>query len=50
MDIRTQLSNIIWHIEVNRDALGDKRTLDDVLVSLKRMEYDEGLKKAASKS
>lgn len=32
-----QLKNIIWHIETNREVLGDKRTLDDVLKSLKNM-------------
>ncbi|WP_264170102.1 hypothetical protein [Clostridium estertheticum] len=35
MDIKTQLENIIWHIETNRKVLGDKETLDNVLKSLK---------------
>lgn len=34
MDKR-QIENIIWHIETNREVLGDKRTLDDVLKALK---------------
>lgn len=35
MGIETQIENIIWHIETNREVLGDKKTLDDVLESLK---------------
>lgn len=30
-----KLDNVIWHIETNREVLGDKRTLDDVLQALK---------------
>lgn len=30
MDIKTQLENIVWHINTNREVLGDARTLDDV--------------------
>lgn len=37
MTIKEQLENIIWHIETNRETIGDKRTLDDVLISLKNM-------------
>lgn len=31
------LNNIIWHIETNREVLGDTRTLDDVFQSLRNM-------------
>ncbi|MEM5660877.1 hypothetical protein AAHB62_10410 [Bacillus cereus] len=37
MDVKKQLENVVWHIETNRKVLGDKNTLDDVLVALKRM-------------
>ncbi|WP_035790240.1 hypothetical protein [Clostridium beijerinckii] len=30
-----KLDNVIWHIETNRQVLGDKRTLDDVFQALK---------------
>lgn len=36
--LRVRIGRIIWHIEANRDVLGDKRTLDDVLRSLKSLE------------
>lgn len=29
--------NVVWHIETNRKVLGDQKTLDDVLIALKRM-------------
>lgn len=35
MGIEKQIENIIWHIETNREVLSDKKTLDDVLKSLK---------------
>ncbi|PGH81067.1 hypothetical protein CN899_21235 [Bacillus thuringiensis] len=60
MDVKKQLKNVVWHIETNRKVLGDKNTLDDVLVALKRMAseaesekvryYGGGTKSAASKS
>lgn len=50
MDMKKQLENIVWHIETNREVIGDKRTLDDVLISLKRMVRDEEMKRAASKN
>lgn len=37
MDVKKQLENVVWHIETNRKVLGDKNTLDDVLIALKRM-------------
>ncbi|MEE3957843.1 hypothetical protein ACFVXR_17460 [Bacillus thuringiensis] len=37
MDIKRKLENIVWHIETNREILGDKRTLDDVWNALKIM-------------
>ncbi|HDR7624473.1 TPA: hypothetical protein QCX73_005374 [Bacillus mycoides] len=37
MNVKKQLENVVWHIETNRKVLGDKNTLDDVLVALKRM-------------
>lgn len=37
MDVNTKLENIIWHINTNRQVLGDARTLDDVLTALKRI-------------
>lgn len=37
MATKKELENIIWHIETNRKVLGDKRTLDDVLKSLKTL-------------
>lgn len=36
-----QIENIIWHIETNRKVLGDERTLDDVLKSLKNNSAEE---------
>lgn len=30
-----EIENIIWHIETNRETLGDKKTLDMVLEALK---------------
>ncbi|MED0946206.1 hypothetical protein [Bacillus mycoides] len=48
MNIKTQLENIVWHIQTNRDVIGDKQTLDDVLISLKRMVRDEESKRAVS--
>lgn len=46
MDIKRKLENIVWHIETNREILGDKRTLDDVWNALKIMvdKPDEGNK------
>lgn len=35
MKNKKALENILWHIETNRTVLGDKRTLDDVLRSLR---------------
>ncbi len=37
MDVKKQLENVVWHIETNRKVLGDQKTLDDVLIALKRM-------------
>ncbi|MEB9437419.1 hypothetical protein P4I98_03910 [Bacillus cereus] len=37
MNVKKQLENVVWHIETNRDVIGDARTLDDVLIALKRM-------------
>lgn len=37
MELKEKLENIIWHIEANRDISGDKRILDDVLLSLKKI-------------
>ncbi|MED2213115.1 hypothetical protein P4V91_08195 [Bacillus thuringiensis] len=37
MNVKKQLENVVWHIETNRKVLGDQKTLDDVLVALKRM-------------
>lgn len=34
---KKKIENIVWHIETNREVLGDKRTLDDVLLSLKNI-------------
>lgn len=36
-EIEKMVENIEWHIKINRDILGDKRTLDDVHASLKNM-------------
>ncbi|WP_237656539.1 hypothetical protein, partial [Bacillus thuringiensis] len=37
MEVKNKLENIIWHIKTNRVVLGDKRTLNDVLVALENM-------------
>lgn len=37
MDIKRKLENIVWHIETNREVLGDTRILNDVMIALKRM-------------
>ncbi|MDI6679737.1 hypothetical protein QMA02_28505 [Bacillus wiedmannii] len=37
MNVKKQLENVVWHIETNRKVLGNQKTLDDVLVALKRM-------------
>lgn len=50
MNMKKQLENVVWHIETNRKVLGDEKTLDDVLIALKRMVRDEESKRAASKS
>ena len=41
MELKDKLENVIWHIETNRAVLGDKKTLDDVLSSLKNMVKSE---------
>lgn len=35
MNLNKKLENIVWHINTNREVLGDTRTLDDVLTALK---------------
>jgi hypothetical protein len=35
-----RIENILWHIEVNRNVLGDKKTLDDVQKSLRLLIND----------
>ncbi|HFJ9417123.1 TPA: hypothetical protein ACGW7C_004687 [Bacillus paranthracis] len=37
MEVKNKLENNIWHIKTNRVVLGDKRTLNDVLVALENM-------------
>lgn len=32
-----KIKNIIWHIETNRNVLGDTQVLNDVLKSLKNI-------------
>lgn len=36
-EIQKMIENIEWHIETNRNVLGDKRTLDDVHKSLSNL-------------
>ncbi|PDZ06568.1 hypothetical protein CON03_07115 [Bacillus cereus] len=35
MNLKKKLGNIVWHIENNREVLGDTQVLDQVLESLK---------------
>jgi hypothetical protein len=35
-----RVEKILWHIETNRDVLGDKKTLDDVQKSLRLLIND----------
>lgn len=37
MSLNKKLENIVWHINTNREVLGDTRTLEDVLTALKRI-------------
>ena len=39
-EVKRRINNIIWHIETNRKVLGDQRTLDDVLKSLKNWQQE----------
>lgn len=40
MRLKKQLGNIVWHIENNRDVLGDTQVLNQVLESLKGLESE----------
>ena len=43
--IKKQLENIIWHIETNRNVIGDTKTLDDVSQALKNLSKEIEIKK-----
>ncbi|MDA1849680.1 hypothetical protein PDL09_21095 [Bacillus cereus] len=38
MNLKKKIGNIVWHIENNREVLGDTQVLDQVLESLKGIE------------
>ncbi|WP_416808880.1 hypothetical protein [Bacillus thuringiensis] len=40
MSLKKKLGNIVWHIENNREVLGDTQVLDQVLESLKGLESE----------
>ncbi len=40
MTLKKKIGNIIWHIENNRETIGDTKVLDQVLESLKGIESE----------
>lgn len=40
MYLKKKIGNIIWHIENNREVIGDTQVLNQVLESLKKIEND----------